>query len=413
MEQIADARDSRRIQYRLKSLLWEGVLLFTFRLGARRQLRHRLLTEIAESNLQAILGLEGIAHGDTLDYAFSKLSEEALSQLAALPQQMIQRLIRNRVLEGGRLLGRLYLVVFDGCGVATFSQPHCSGCVQRGSGSGHRYWEHAVLEAKLITPQGLVFSLGTEFIENQPGASKQDCELKAFHRLAERIKKQFPQLSICAVLDGLFPGEPVFERCQDYDWHYVMTLKEGVLPSVDEEFQALQPLQPENKLDLTVEGGRVKQQFRWVTEIDYRDYRVNVLQCREIDLGTGEAKTFAWITDLKVKAGNVREIAQGGRLRWKIENEGFNTQKNGGYGLEHLYSHDPQAMKVFYLLLQVAHIIFQLLEKGSLIRPWIKEIGSSKNLADWLLNQLRFFRIDWQEVNAFLQKKIQIRFDTS
>lgn len=153
--------------------------------------------------------------------------------------------------------------------------------------------------------------------------------------------------------------------------------------------------------------------MRWVTQINYRDYLVNVLQCREIHLETGEYKTFVWITDLKVKAGNVREIAQGGRLRWKIENEGFNTQKNGGYGLEHLYSHDPQAMKVFYLLLQVAHIIFQLLEKGSLIRPWIKEIGSSKNLADWLLNQLRFFRIDWQEVNAFLQKKIQIRFDTS
>jgi hypothetical protein len=42
---------------------------------------------------------------------------------------------------------------------------------------------------------------------------------------------------------------------------------------------------------------------------------------------------------------------QGGRLRWKIENEGFNVQKNSELNMEHAYSEDPVARKVFYLLL--------------------------------------------------------------
>ena len=76
----------------------------------------------------------------------------------------------------------------------------------------------------------------------------------------------------------------------------------------------------------------------------------------------------------------------GGRLRWKIENEGFNVQKNGGYGLEHAYTRNATASKVFYYLLQVAHIIAQLIEHGSLFRKAFPSgVGSAKNIALRLL----------------------------
>ncbi len=73
---------------------------------------------------------------------------------------------------------------------------------------------------------------------------------------------------------------------------------------------------------------------------------------------------------------------EGGRLRWKIENEGFNVQKNGGYALEHVYGQDATAGKVFYLLLQVAHLLSHLIEHGSLFRKsFPKGVGSAKNIA--------------------------------
>ena len=83
-----------------------------------------------------------------------------------------------------------------------------------------------------------------------------------------------------------------------------------------------------------------------------------------------------------------------GRIRWKIENEGFNVQKNKGYALEHIYTHDTVSAKVFYLLLQIAHTLAQLIERGSLFRKAFPTgVGSAKNLAFRLLQAWRNARI--------------------
>jgi hypothetical protein len=104
----------------------------------------------------------------------------------------------------------------------------------------------------------------------------------------------------------------------------------------------------------------------------------------------------------------------GGRLRWKIENEGFNVQKNGGYHLEHAYSHHPNAKKVFYLLLQLAHLLFQLIEKGSLFRKAFPTgVGSQKNLAARLLEAWRNLPISPAAFCRLYGGRSQIRFDTS
>ena len=72
---------------------------------------------------------------------------------------------------------------------------------------------------------------------------------------------------------------------------------------------------------------------------------------------------------MPVGVKTVEEIAlKGGRSRWKIENEGFNRQKNSGLNLEHVYSIDPEKWKAYYVLLQLAFILIQLLERGSLLR---------------------------------------------
>jgi len=102
---------------------------------------------------------------------------------------------------------------------------------------------------------------------------------------------------------------------------------------------------------------------------------------------------------------------EGGRLRWKIENEGFNMQKNGGYNLEHPYSKDEVAMKNFYLLLQIAHIISQLIEKGSLLKKEIKKVlGSIRNVSRMLLESLRTKPPDIEELQMELSIPFQIRF---
>jgi hypothetical protein len=102
---------------------------------------------------------------------------------------------------------RWFVVAIDGTGVMNFSQKHCEHCLYKRSKRGKLSYFHNVLEAKLITPNGFSISIATEWIENPQGEyDKQDCELKAFKRLAAKLKKPFPRLPICITADGLYPN---------------------------------------------------------------------------------------------------------------------------------------------------------------------------------------------------------------
>ncbi len=125
--------------------------------------------------------------------------------------------------------------------------------------------------------------------------------------------------------------------------------------------------------------------------------------------------TFRWVTNCTLAARNVIELAHnGGRIRWKVENEGFNVQKNGGYELEHGYSTDLTASKGYYFLLQIAHTLTQLIEKGSLLKEvFPRGVGSSKNLAFFILEAWRNSPMSPEAYRASLARRFQIRFDTS
>lgn len=270
---------------------------------------------------------------------------------------------------------------------------------------------HQVLEAKLLGPGDLVLSVGSEFIENadaegttgrrrSAAAVKQDCELKAFSRLAPELKKEFPQLRLCLSVDSLYACGRFFQICRDNDWAYVCVFKPNDLPTVWRDFQGLLPLCPENRLERTW-GNGVHQVYRWVHDLSYVDSEGRRWQFTAVQLDEtvgGKTTTFAWLTNLRVTAKTVEAIAiHGGRHRWKIENQGFNRQKNSGLNLQHLYSTDPDRLKAYYYLLQIAFILLQLLEQGSLLRhlaaeqgrtPW-QWLGSLKNLALLLVESIR------------------------
>ena len=83
--------------------------------------------------------------------------------------------------------------------------------------------------------------------------------------------------------------------------------------------------------------------------------------------------TFVWLTKLKVISPNVLELAQAGRNRWIIENQGFNTQKNGGYAFGHKYSRKSfTSYKNYYHSMQIAHLITQLVEHSTNIVEMFK-----------------------------------------
>jgi len=326
--------------------------------------------------------------------------------MSLVRHKMIARLLRMKCLSPYRLMNIYYMIAVDGTGHLAFSHRHCPYCLTKEKDGKIIYYYHNVLEAKIVTEAGLALSCETEFIENNGLDAKQDCELKAFYRMLKRLKKKFPQLKICILLDSLYAADPVIELIEGYGWKYIITFKEGSMPDTYAEFENLKNLCSKN--NALVEDENVIKHFRWVNNINYRSFPFDVLELKEFNSSSDKKYTkFVWLTNISINSSNFNIIAKGGRLRWKIENEGFNIQKNRGYNLEHPYSQNEISMKNFYLLLQIAHILSQLIEKGSLLKDKIEKVfGSITNIFHQLLEDLRTKFIGLDIVNF---KPIQIR----
>ena len=418
---VEDPRDPAKIIYPLPCLLFTGLLMFLCQLAARRQVALKFRGNApSAANFARLFGVRSAPHGDTLNHAFKHAQPQQVQECVT---RLVEILIRKKVLERYRLFDQYYIIAIDGTGIYSFAGRHCEQCLTR-THNGQTTYYHYVLEAKLVTSDGLSLSLMSEFIENpQANPTKQDCELNAFHRLAERLKKRFPRLPLCLSLDGLFACGPVFQRCRDYRWHCMIVLKEDRLPSVYHEFIGLQKLQPGQKLkERIVQPVEIKRDFRWVNGIEYRDsqdrrHLLQAIELQETKPEDGQPKTtrFLWLTDLTITPGKVRALAQNaGRDRWKIENQGFNSQKQGGFALEHPYSHDYTSAKIFYFLLQMAHLFFQLMVAGNLFKRYFpRGFGSLKNFAERLREAWRNSLLAEQVLCLLGRLSIQIRLDTS
>lgn len=402
---VSDKREAGKIHYPMEVMLFTGVLLFLCQLGSRRQVNYKLReNEAARRKYRALFGTEDIPHGDTLNYAYQRLPVEEVQEIEC---EMMAKLMRQEELQKWRLFGQYYLIAMDGTGVLVYHERHCEYCLTRKLNNGTICYYHPVLEAKLVTANGYALSLMTEFIENRdPQASKQDCELKAFYRLTDRIKQRFPETKFCLLLDGLFAGGPTLARCEQHQWKYLITLTDTDMSTVNQEFEALLTLPPETHLGIELAKG-VQQTYRWVNSIDYTDsqdkqHLINVLECLEIKQST--PTKFKWLTNFTLLSRTVPILAnQAGRLRWKIENEGFNFQKNDGFALEHCFSRHEIAHKIFYLILQIAMTFFQLMTKSSFFhRAFPKGVGSLRNVAFRLLEAWRNLRLEDQDFLALL-----------
>jgi hypothetical protein len=413
-------------------LLWWGLALFLCKLGSRRQLDYQLNSDGPEvlSNLNRLAGTDQATRpvNKTLEYFVGRIGSAAI---ATLGQKMVHRLIRSKALDEARLQGR-FLVLIDGTGYLVFRHRHCRHCLTQKHGETTVY-RHQVLEAKLLGPGGLVLSIATEFIDNRDAANtpagvsaerlKQDCELKALPRLVAKVRAAFPQLRICIGGDSQFACGPGLQVAKDHGCDYLYVFKKGRTPALWRDFQGLLSLCPEQRVEGTTPQ-KARQVYRWVNGLDYQDsegrrWKLNAIECQETSV-KGERTRWAWLTPLRVDRASVVEVAEGGRNRWREENEGFNTQKNSGLNLEHAYSHKSWA--AYYYLLQIAHVLLQLVEKGSLLRQLAQQqgkrsavelFGSLKNMAQRLLESLRYLQWPAEAYDVKQARRMQVRLDSS
>ena len=235
LNELTDTRHQSYVEYQMSVITMTRLLGLLCGIKSMRETTEKLDTEETIKNIGNILEieLEEIPHYDTINKVFEKINIE---ELRKIQKYMVNRLIRSKMFDKYRFKGKYFQIVIDGTNMMKFKKRHCKHCLKRvhneGKENEYRIYYHYVLEAKLVVGD-IVISLDSEFVENEDeNVGKQDCEIKAFYRMAKRIKKEYPKLPIMITGDALYACEPVIKRCKENKWEYIIRLKKDRLKAL-------------------------------------------------------------------------------------------------------------------------------------------------------------------------------------
>ena len=426
---IPDYRNPKKIKHKLTVVLIYGILIFVYQMTSRREANREMTRPVFMESLRLIFpDLEKLPHHDTLDRILSKID---VNQLEETLIDLIRKFIRKKKFWR-YLIDNSYPIAVDGTQKAVRHELLSEQWLQRKVGAGKdeddskkQYYVY-VLEANLAFQNGMVIPLMSEFLvysEGDTSNDKQDCETKAFYRLTERLKQQFPRLPIMVLLDGLYATGPVMEICRKNKWQFMIVLQDKSLPSVWEEFYGLKQLEKNNHF--AMKWGNRKQRFEWINNIAYyygpnqrKRLVLHVVVCQEtweeIDPETCEPVTktsrHAWLSSKPLNPRNVHERCNlGARHRWGIETS-ILVEKRHGYNYEHLFSHGWNAMRGFHYLMRMGHVFNVLAQYSTALIKTVQKLGVH-GFIDFVRSTMAGRWLEAKRVRQRLEAPFQLRLD--
>jgi hypothetical protein len=317
--------------------------------------------ERTEGNLQRVYGIEQVPCDTAMREILDPVEPESLRPLF---KHVFRALQRGKVLEEMVFVEGHYLLALDGTGYFSSTQIHCDSCLETHHRNGTITYRHQMLGAALIHPdQRAVIPLMPEPIIKQDGTEKNDCERNAAKRFIMKLRQDHPHLKVIVTEDSLSSNAPHIQCLHDHDLHYLLGVKEGDHAALFEHVAAAEHAGRVTYYDREDAETGLRHRFRFVSDMPLNeanvDLRVNFLECWEWD--GDQVQHLSWVTDLHVTKGTVYQLMRGGRARWRIENETFNTLKNQGYHFEHNFGHGYQHLSVvFAVLMLLAFLVDQV-----------------------------------------------------
>jgi hypothetical protein len=317
--------------------------------------------ERTEGNLHRVYGIERVPCDTAMREILDPVEPECLCPLFT---HVFRALQRGKALEEMVFVEGHYLLALDGTGYFSSQQIHCASCLERHHRNGTITYAHQMLGVALIHPDRReVIPLMPEPIVKHDGTEKNDCERNAAKRLIVKLRQDHPHLKLIVTEDSLSSNAPHIQVLHDHNLHYILGVKEGDHAHLFEQVAAAEQAGRVTYYDRDDPETGLRHRFRFVSDVplneSHADLRVNFLECWEWDKDT--VQHFSWVTDLRVTKGTVYQLMRGGRARWRIENETFNTLKNQGYHFEHNYGHGYQHLSVvFAVLMMLAFCVDQV-----------------------------------------------------
>lgn len=349
---------------------------------------------------------------------FSRVEKEEIEKFQ---YKINYHMIRNKIYEDSKILGK-YNLIIDG---SRFQKAHYEVSKEWLSQTkeGKTIWYISMLEMKLVANE-MAVSIMNEMIKNEDKKKenetekeveekseeeiKQDCELNATKRLLPKFREKYPRLPVRIIADSLYPSKELMKMCEELALEYIFVLKDKKIPTLTREFLDLVSLPEGNRY--VVENEKEIILTMWVNEIDYQGLKTNIIRQIKKNKQDGKYAIWMWMTNRKITEKNINKIIYCAKLRDYIENQGFKEQKvTSGIDLEHVYSKDIKAIKVIYTIIQITHLLLQIIEHSDICGEFNKKYGSVKVFRRKFYAHLTEKDIDIKIIRI----KIQIRFDRS
>lgn len=363
-QMLEDRRQNVKVDHSLHDCCMSAFAMMFFQDPSMLEFQRKLQNMRNSNNLKTIFDVKSIPKSTQLKEVVDQVSSTDIEPLFHV---FFNRVQRGKHLEQFRYIDGKYIVAIDGTQYFESESISCPCCLTKTLKNGNKLYYHQVVAATIVRP-GLrqVIPLAPEPIKNTDGNAKQDCERNAGKRLVEKIRDTHPKLGIIITGDDLYANGPFIKHLKDHRMSYIIVAKPGDHKFMFECLADLEEFGDIRNLSYQDEKGKTHI-YKWINSVPLhknqeKDDFVNYF---EYTIMNGDKRNYhcSWVTDMKVSEHNIKNLVKGGRAKWKIENEAFNTLKNQGYHMEHNFGHGENNLSYNLLLLNfLAFFIHQILE---------------------------------------------------
>ena len=406
---------SPALKYTIKDAALGAFSMFFSQSPSFLSYQQAMLQSQGKNNAQSLFGIDQIPTDNQIRNLLDPIAPNALYSVFSTAFEELEKYDH---LEAYRFFEDCFLLPIDGTEYFRSSKIHCKNCSEAHHKNGKVSYSHKVLTPVLAAPDNSkVIPLEPEFILPQDGAKKQDCELNAAKRWIER-NQHLAQKQIIILGDDLFSREPFCQLLLEKGFHFILVCKTDSHKTLYEWVESFEKTQEIESFSMRKWNGRFHERttYRYINQLPIKNGD-DVLHVNWVEVTVRHTKTQkilyknAFITDFQLDRASVPLIVQGGRTRWKVENENNNVLKTKGYHLEHNYGHGKQFLSATLLTLNLlaflAHIFLEFVD--SQYQAIRKVLAARKTFFHDFTSLTKYlFFNSWDHLMNFMFEQLQL-----
>lgn len=431
---FTDPRDTALIKIPLRDFLMSSYAVFALKYPSLLSFEKSFQEENKRQSTKKMFGLEHVPSDTHLRDVLDEVDDK---DFRGVFKSLFKIVDRSKLLEKYRFMNiegkDYYLISGDGTGYFSSKNVKCNGCsiYHEENDEKDTRFGHQVFAVSLVHPElKEVIPFCPEPIYKEDGTNKNDCEFNAFKRFVVDFKREHHKINTVFLGDALFANNVAIKLLRANEIKFILNVKTKNQALLSNFRDLMNKGETGSFVRIIKSGIKIVK----TTERIHRFYnglkltqaksseKINFVQLIETTTWTDkdgkdhrDSKTFTWVTDIYVTKNNVEQIAKGGRTRWKIENETFNTLKNHGYNLEHNYGHGKKNLSKNLIHMMFAAFMIDEIQKASCKKfKKVMDKDRLKFLWESYKTIIKMFVIDsWETMYGLILGEIKLTVDSS